>query len=122
MQNTPKNAPKHAPKPLLRFSWEILCEPLLLKGQFHGFTHQLNGQFQGICLEESQPKERTFAGQVTLLKRTFGRVEAPSKPSFSLILLDLTKHPIPERKKCRSFDSVAAATSLRMTDFSLGSS
>jgi hypothetical protein len=122
MQNTRKYALKHAPKPLLTCSWEILCEPLLLKGQFHGFTHQLNGQFQGICLKESQPKERTFAGRAEPPKRTFGRVKAPSEPSSSLILLDLTKHPIPERKKCRSFDSVAAATSLRMTDISLGSS
>jgi hypothetical protein len=42
--------------------WEILWFLLLLFGQFHGFTYQLNGQFQGIPLEKSQPPEPTFAG------------------------------------------------------------
>jgi hypothetical protein len=71
---------------------------LLLKGQFHGFTHQLNGQFQGICLEESQPKERTFPGRAAPFKPTFGRVNAPEKRTLRLILLDLTKHPTPHAK------------------------
>jgi hypothetical protein len=39
MQNTRKMAQKHAPKPFLTCLWEILCEPLLLLGQFHGSTH-----------------------------------------------------------------------------------
>jgi hypothetical protein len=93
MQNTRKMAQKHAFKPILTCLWVILCEPLLLFGQFHGYTHRLNGQFHGICLKESQPPERTFAGRAAPLERTFGRVKAPSKPTFSLILLDLTKHP-----------------------------
>jgi hypothetical protein len=78
--------------------WEILCEPLLLKGQFHGFTHQLNGQFQGIPLKKSQPAERTFARHAAPAERTFGPMEARSKPTFSLILRDLTKHPTPHAK------------------------
>jgi hypothetical protein len=88
-----KSAQKHAPKPLLTCSWEILCEPLLLFGQFHGFTHQLNGQFQGICLEESQPLKRTFAGRAAPFERTFGRLNAPDKPTFRLIPLDLVGIP-----------------------------
>jgi hypothetical protein len=98
MQNTRKTAQEHAFDPVLTCLWEILCEPLLSKGQFRGFTHQLNGQFHGICLEESQPKERTFAGCAAPLERTFGRIEAPSGPSFSLILWDLTKHPTSHAK------------------------
>src|SRR5208337_4347378 len=86
------------PTEQLRYVWEILCEPLLLFGQFHGFTYLLNGQFQGICLKESQPKERTFAGRAAPLERTFGRVKAPSKPTFTLILRDLTKHPAPQAR------------------------
>ena len=69
--------------------WEILYEPLLLKGQFHGFTYLLNGQFQGIPLEKSQPNERTFAGRVTPLERTFEGVRAPSKPTSALIPCNL---------------------------------
>jgi hypothetical protein len=98
MQNTRKMAQKHAPKPFLTCLWEILCEPLLLKGQFHGFTHQLNGQFQGICLEKSQPSERTFAGRAAPLEQTFGPVNALDKPTFALIPWDF--HDLsPERKK-----------------------
>jgi hypothetical protein len=78
--------------------WEILCNPLLLFGQFPGSTHQLNGQFRGICLEESQPKERTFAGRAAPLKRTFGPVNAPDKPTFALIPWDFPDLS-PERKK-----------------------
>jgi hypothetical protein len=93
MQNALKHAQKHALRPIWTCLWEILCEPLLLLGQFHGYTYLFKGQFRGICLKESQPPERTFAGQVKPLKRTFGRVNAPEKPTFRLILLDLTKHP-----------------------------
>jgi hypothetical protein len=42
----------------------------------------------GICLEESQPSERTLRGQVQPLERTFGRVHAPPKPTFALIRND----------------------------------
>jgi hypothetical protein len=70
---------------VLTFSWEILYEHLLLLGQFRGFTHQLNGQFQGISLEKSHPPKRTFAGHAAPSKRTFGRVNAPPKPTLSLI-------------------------------------
>jgi hypothetical protein len=31
------------PNTALTFLWEILCEPTLLFGQFHGFTYQLIG-------------------------------------------------------------------------------
>jgi hypothetical protein len=65
--------------------WEILWLLFQLFGQFHGFTHQLFGQFHGIPLGKSQPKKRTFAGQVTPLERTFGRVKAPNKQSLALI-------------------------------------
>jgi hypothetical protein len=58
---------------------------MLLFGQFHGFTHQLNGQFQGIPVKKSQPYVRTFRGRAAPLKRTFGGVNAPDKPSFRLI-------------------------------------
>jgi hypothetical protein len=73
------------PKAVLTCLWEILCEPVLLFGQFHGFTHQLNGQFQGIPVKKSQPYVRTFRGRAAPLKRTFGGVNAPDKPSFRLI-------------------------------------
>jgi hypothetical protein len=73
------------PKAVLTCLWEILCEPVLLFGQFHGFTHQLNGQFQGIPVKKSQPYVRTFRGRAAPFKRTFGRVNAPAKPSFRLI-------------------------------------
>ena len=88
MQNMPKHAQKHAPEAILTCLWEFLCEPLLLLGQFHGYTYLLKGQFRGICLEESQPPERTFAGQVKPLKRTFGRVNAPDKRTSAFIPWD----------------------------------
>jgi hypothetical protein len=69
-----------------------------LFGQFHGFMYLLNGQFQGICLKESQPNKRTFPGRAAPLERTFGGFTAPNIPSLRLILLDLAKHPTPERK------------------------
>jgi len=72
--------------------WEILWFSLLLFGQFHGSTHQLIAQFQGIPLQKSQPPERTFAGRAAPFKRTFGRVNAPSKPTFALIPWDLPRH------------------------------
>jgi hypothetical protein len=109
-------AQKHVPKPFLTCSWEILCEPLLLLGQFHGFMYLLNGQFQGICLEKSQPNKRTFPRRAAPLERTFGRVKAPSKPTLRLILLDLTKNPTPKarmqtfrpRQPAQSADRVTA--------------
>src|SRR5208337_2630428 len=39
---------------------------------------------------------------MTPSKRTFGRVNAPNKRTFALILLDLTKHPTSNAKNCRS--------------------
>jgi len=39
--------------PALTNFWEILWLRTLLFGQFQGSTHQLNGQFHGICLKES---------------------------------------------------------------------
>jgi hypothetical protein len=69
-----------------------------LFGQFHGFTYQLKGQFQGICLEKPQPKKRTFPGRAAPPERTFGGFTAPNIPSLRLILLDLTKNPTPGRK------------------------
>jgi hypothetical protein len=80
----------------LTCSWEILWLRAQLFGQFHGFTHQLIAQFQGIPLEKSQPNERTFAGQVTPSKRTFGRVNAPEKPTLRLIPHHLALHPHPK--------------------------
>jgi hypothetical protein len=80
---------------------EILYEPSLLFGQFHGYAYLLNGQFQGICLKESQPPERTFAGHWAPLKRTFGQCNAPNKPTFRLISWDLADIPPFARKKRR---------------------
>jgi hypothetical protein len=77
---------------------EIVCELLLLFGQFFGYKHPSNGQFPGICLKESQPLERTFAGQMQPFERTFGRVNAPDKPTLPLILMDLAKRPTPNTK------------------------
>jgi hypothetical protein len=84
-QNTRKMAQKRAPDPVLTCLWEILCELLLLFGQFRGSTHQLNGQFHGICLEESQPRKRTYAGRAAPLKRTFGRLSTPDERTSRLI-------------------------------------
>jgi hypothetical protein len=66
-------------------AWVILCNSLLLLGQFHGFTYQLKGQFQGIRLEKPQPKKQTFRGRAAPLERTFGPVSAPNKRRFRLI-------------------------------------
>jgi hypothetical protein len=93
--------------------WEILRYSFLLFGQFHGFTHQLIGQFQGIPLEKSQPGERTFAGQVTPSKRTFGPVNAPEKPTLRLILHHLALHPHPKLENGKFLD-------LRISSESLG--
>ena len=98
MQNTRRAASKCAPGGLLTYLWEILYEPLLLKGQFHGFTYQLNGQFQGIPLEKSQPEVRTFARRAAPSKRTFSRANAPSKPTLVLIPCNF-HHFISERRK-----------------------
>jgi len=94
----PKHAQKRAPEAFLMHSWEILCEPLLLKGQFHGYTHPSRGQFHGICLKESQPLKRTYTGRAAPLKRTFDRANAPDERTFCMILLDLTKHLTPHAK------------------------
>jgi hypothetical protein len=78
--------------------WVILYPPLREYGQFYGYKHPSNGQFRGICLKESQPLERTFAGQMQPFKRTFGRVYAPDKRPLPLILMDLEKRPTPDTK------------------------
>jgi hypothetical protein len=98
VQNGAKHGQKHVAKPFLARLWEILCEPLLLLGQFHGSTHPREGQFHGICLKESQPPRRTFAGRAVPLKRTFGRVNAPAKPTFALIPRDFQDQRREKRK------------------------
>jgi hypothetical protein len=73
----------------MQHRWVILCNPSRKKDQFHGFTHQLIAQFQGIPLEKSQPAVRTFAGRAAPLERTFDGVSAPLKPTLRLIPKDL---------------------------------
>jgi len=90
--------------------WEILWFYALLFGQFHGFTHQLNGQFQGIPLEKSQPDERTFAGCAAPVGPTFHGPNAPSKPTFCLILHHLSEHPTPNARM-QVFDTPSARLS-----------
>jgi hypothetical protein len=85
MQNRAKNLIFQSPRLDSALLWEILCEPSLLLGQLHGYTPPLNGQIQGICLEKSQPRERTFAGQLRPFKRTFGQANALTKRTFTLI-------------------------------------
>jgi hypothetical protein len=53
IQNVRRMAQKRAPKPFLMRLWVILCNPLLLFGQFFGYIHPSNGQFPGICLTKS---------------------------------------------------------------------
>ena len=52
-KNGAKWPQKHVPEPVLTTFREILWLHTLLFGQFHGSTHQLDGQFHGICLKES---------------------------------------------------------------------
>jgi hypothetical protein len=97
-------AQKRVPEPFLTCLWVILCEPLLLFGQFHGSTHPPDGQFHGTCLEKPQPKKRTFPGRTAPPEPTFGGFTAPNIPPLRLILLDLTNNPTPGTQKRRFCD------------------
>jgi len=87
----------------MRF-WEILSEPPLEKGQFPGSSCPRNVQFRGICLKESQPPKRPFAGQTAPLKPTFGRENVPLKRTFALIPWNFRDAPI-TYDIFRTFDS-----------------
>jgi len=73
--------------------WEILNKPSLEKGQSPGSSCPRNAQFRGICLKESQPPKRPFAGQMAPLKPTFDPLKAPLKQTFALIPWDFRDAP-----------------------------
>jgi hypothetical protein len=73
--------------------WEILCEPLLFFGQFHGYTHLSKGQSQGICFEESQPPKRTLAARAAQANIWLGKRTRESNIPPDSTGLDETPHP-----------------------------
>ena len=82
----------------LTHRWEILWFYALLFGQFHGFTHQLNGQFQGIPLEKSQPSERTFGGVRSTSWANISRAQCTIQTNISSDSAPLKRTPHPKHK------------------------